>query len=147
MLYIPLNDERWRVLCNATKSKYILLDFISSSLWIPGQEFDCTFKIGTYLLKSKTVRWRITSLPLDTVGFIVWIYLRACLCSPWLMKASIIFECCHDTGFAVAGWNRRSKPLCKNDNKNWWIKYNALHSGKKKKRQYTKPTQIKIKPV
>ena len=133
MLYILLNDERWRVLCNATKSKYILLDFISSILWIHGQEFDCTFKIGTYLLKSKTVRWRITSLPLDTVGFIVWIYLRACLCSPWLMKASIIFECCHDTGFAVAGWNRRSKPLCKNDNKNGLIKYNALHSEKKKK--------------
>lgn len=133
-----LHSSQWwkmkniRILCNATKSKYILLYFISSIFLIHGQEFNCTFKTGTHLLKSRTVRCRITSLPLDTVGFIVWMYLRACLCSPWLMKASIIFECCHDTGFAVAGWNSRSKPLCKNDSENWWIKYNALYFEKKK---------------
>lgn len=105
--------------------------FINSILVTYDQEFDCTFKIGTYLLKSKTVRWRVTSLSVDTVGLIVWIYLRACLGSPWLMKAWIIFECCHDTGFAVAGWKRRSKPLCKNDMKIGKYKYNALHLDQK----------------
>lgn len=102
--------------------------FINSTLLnICDQEFDSIFKICTYLctylLESKTVRWRVTSSPLDTVGFIVWIYLSACLCSPWLMKAWIIFECCHDTGFTVAGWNRRSKPLCKNDTKSDKCRY------------------------
>lgn len=69
--------------------------------------------IFLYLLDNNTVTKSCTSLLLETDGFIICMYLRARLCSPWHMSDWIILICCHDTVLIVAGWNRRANEFCK----------------------------------
>lgn len=61
------------------------------------------------LLDNRTVRNSRTSLLLDIDGFIIWMYLRARLCSPWHMRDWMILMCCHDTVLIVAGWKSRAR--------------------------------------